>query len=614
MSRLLSVRWGFACFFVSSLARYTLKSEGLKGKQLIPVPLTPQLAETGASPSHGKMLVRTLLLGALLVVSLLSCVDAQASRPNGEGIDNLKPLRPNDDGGPANEKCEKIRTLDGRCSNTRRKEWGSARQPVFSYIRGRSAKKPTGQNEKSAREISNILSKQVGDMFNRRGLSEMVTFFGQFLDHNIVSSVADKSSPFDIPIPEDDPIMRNFSAGVLPFERSIRGPVREGKRAERAINSLSSVVDLVAVYGTERERNKVIRAGKKKNGFLVIGSKNNLPFNEANQFNAPSKAEAFLLAGDHRANEHPILTSLHTVFLREHNLLAREISTTFPDWSGEEIYQAAREVNIAQFQRMVFDEFYVMMTGRQLDRYTGHKKNVNPGVSDTFSTAAFRIGHTMVGNVINRRGKKNRKMPSLELKDVFFRPEIVMREGVDDFIRGAVFNRAQEVDLSVVDGLRNFLFTKIREESGFDLIATNIQRGRDHAIPTYNDIRKTFGLPLARQFSDINSNPNVQSKLMNAYATVDNVEAWPGLMAEKHVSGASMGETMLRVWEAEFTRLRDGDRFFYLLPIAIRPEILDKIPRIKTVLQSKEVFKTVLLRTTKISPSELQGSVWKSSV
>lgn len=563
------------------------------------------------------MSVRYCLLTLTLITSLFSVSRGQAGRPNGRDTLPLKPLPPGDDGGDKNEVCSKtIRTLDGRCNNPKKKEWGAIRQPLFSYTRGFSSKKPTGGDLKSARMISNMISKQNGDVLNRRRLSEMVTFFGQFLDHTIVSASANSKDQMNIPIPSDDPVFTNFSSGPLagffPFDRNFRGPVKEGRRAERPINSLTSFVDLDSVYGPDLKRNKAIRSFK--NGLMDTSKGDLLPMNNPGQFNAPTKEPGFFLAGDHRANEHPVLTSLHTIFLREHNSLAKELKRAFPDWKDDELYETARQINIAQFQKIVFEEFYPVMTGRKLKPYSGFRKKVNPGVSDIFSTAAYRVGHTMVGNGIQRRGPGNKRLAPIRFTKMFFRPLDVMREGVEPFLRGAMYNRAQEVDLLVHDSLRNFLFKEIPAEKGFDLIAFNLQRGRDHAIPTYNRIRKIFGLKVRTSFDQISKSRTVQSKLLNAYGTVDKIEAWPGLMAETHVRGASMGETMLAVWEAEFIRLRDGDRFFYLRKNVIPEEVLDKIPRIRANLRGRELLRALIIKNSKVKPSEIGKSVWKSFV
>ncbi len=48
--------------------------------------------------------------------------------------------------------------------------------------------------------------------------------------------------------------------------------------------------------------------------------------------------ETFCL-GDTRTNEQYMLTSYHTIFLREHNHLARRLARNNPGWDDEKLYQ-----------------------------------------------------------------------------------------------------------------------------------------------------------------------------------------------------------------------------------------------------------------------------------
>src|SRR5262249_46707145 len=60
--------------------------------------------------------------------------------------------------------------------------------------------------------------------------------------------------------------------------------------------------------------------------------------------------DQLFMAGDVRANENIELTSVHTLFLREHNRIADMIHNSLPFLSDEAIYQTARAIVIAEVQ------------------------------------------------------------------------------------------------------------------------------------------------------------------------------------------------------------------------------------------------------------------------
>eukprot|EP00178_Gracilaria_changii_P019187 TRINITY_DN55776_c0_g1_i1.p1 TRINITY_DN55776_c0_g1~~TRINITY_DN55776_c0_g1_i1.p1 ORF type:complete len:610 (+),score=76.40 TRINITY_DN55776_c0_g1_i1:858-2687(+) len=545
----------------------------------------------------------TTPLSALLFALLSSYAHSQPPSGSGADMSTMKPVQPDSFVFIARRQttCNpRFRQLDGTCTNDYSEEsklWGSTNRPQFSYFKSLASKLPTGSLLKSPREISNILSSQTNETFDERGLNELTTFIGQFLDHTLASTPTNNDELMPITVPTGD-----HAGGLgksLPFKRSVR--VRDDKegKIERPGNSLSSAVDLTNVYGPNQMRSNFLRA--MRDGLMKTGPDDYLPPN-TDFVNAPPDAgEKYFLAGDHRANEHPVLTAIHTIFLREHNSIARELKKEFPFMDDELLFQNAKKINEAQWQKIVFEEWYPSITGKSMPLYRGFDKAVNPTVSLLFSTAAFRVGHTMVGNRVNRRGSDNFFLKPFNLRSTFFRERsFFMRFGVEQFLRGALGNRAQKVDLLVVDALRNFLFSGIKGESdNFDLIALNLQRGRDHALPSYNTIRAMFGQTRAVSFEDISKSPVVQSKLQRVYDTPDEIEAWPGLMAEDHTSGSSFGPTLLAIWQREFLRLRDGDRLYFRNKGVFEPS-LAKLERVKALMRGDDVLRAILLRNSKM--------------
>ena len=288
-----------------------------------------------------------------------------------------------------------------------------------------------------------------------------------------------------------------------------------------------------------------------------------MPYNEQGLENeGGSNRRNLFLAGDVRVNEQIGLISMHTLFAREHNRLAKNIADQSPGLSGDEIYQLARKIVGAQIQAITFNEFLPLLLGPDaIGPYSGYDPSVDPTIASEFSAAAYRVGHTLLSPkllLLNADGESSQ----INLAQAFFNPSFVEDHGISVVLRGLAAQQAQDVDSLVVNEVRNLL---LREPHGptFDLAALNIQRGRDHGVGDYNTVRSAYGLPPVESFADISSKPSVQQALELAYGDVDDLDLWPAGLAEDHVLGAAVGETLQAIISDQFRRLRDGDRFWF---------------------------------------------------
>jgi hypothetical protein len=201
---------------------------------------------------------------------------------------------------------------------------------------------------------------------------------------------------------------------------------------------------------------------------------------------------------------------------------------------------------------------------------------VNASIMNEFSTVLFRVGHTMLSPQLMRMTNDGAPAPGghVALRDAFFQPQnLAGANELEYFLKGLASDQQQEVDMHVVDEVRNFLFGEPLV-GGFDLPTLNIQRGRDHGLSDYNSMRLAFDLDAAASFADITSDPAIQSALSSLYGDVSDVDAWVGAIAEDHVPGAAVGELILTGLREQFKRLRDGDRFWYRNDSALSPDDL----------------------------------------
>ncbi|MBD3314472.1 MAG: peroxiredoxin [Chitinivibrionales bacterium] len=467
---------------------------------------------------------------------------------------------------PAKFPCE-FRSTNGYGNNEKEPWLGTPHSYLMrltepAYTDGKG--EPSGENRPNPREISNTVHAQ-GDSSipNHQRISDIFWTWGQFIDHDLGLSPFSEEH-FDIPVPAGDPVFDPYGTGnsVLPFVRSEHAVSWNGVRQQ--INEITSFMDASQVYGSDYERAMALRT-LDGTGMLKTSAGNLLPFNKPGLPNDGGTSESLFLAGDVRANENVALTSMHTIFVREHNLWCRLLAHADDGLTGDQIYHLAKAIVGAEIQSVTYNEFLPLLLGaRAIPPYKGYRLHMDPEMCTEFTTAAFRFGHSMLSPSLQRLDSKGKPLSggSLSLEDAFLNPDELVTNGIEPIMRGALKQVAQKVDVFIVDGVRNFLFVT-NGKGGTDLAAINIQRGRDHGLKNYNQVRKNLGLGTVNTVYEISSDPEVCARLSKQFGSPDEIDLWTGGLAEDMVAGALLGPTFRFILAHQFTRTRDGDRFWY---------------------------------------------------
>ncbi|HKC90249.1 MAG TPA: peroxidase family protein [Candidatus Limnocylindria bacterium] len=563
------------------------------------------------------------------------------------------------------------RTLDGTGNNLGHPGWGRAgslylRVAPTNYLDGIS-RAATGP---SIRFVSNRVFNDVGqNIFSENGVTQWGWLWGQFLDHDF--GLRDERPAEASPIGFDpaDPLEAfTNDLGAIGFSRTPAAPGTGVTTPRQQINTITSFIDASNVYGVDSKRLEWLRVGPvdgdlSNNGArLLLTADGYLPRIGARGDPATAPAMDLMgplvgtpnrarVAGDVRANENIALTALHTLFAREHN----RIVASLPVWlSAEDRFQIARRVVGAEIEYITYTQFLPAL-GVRLEPYRGYDPTRNPGLSNEFAVVGYRA-HSMIhgefdttvratryteaelaafaarGIGIERNG--DQITLTIPLASAFGSPDLLEQLGLGPVFR-SLSERQYKNDEQIDNALRSVLFQIPKPGiadpaicgapvvnpdcfSGVsDLGAIDIARGRDHGMPTYNDLRRAYGLAPKTSFVDITgeatqrfpvdplinasdaiNDPNIldfielrdangnvvapdseqaqedvviatrrttlAARLKAIYGSVDRLDAFVGMVSERHVNGTEFGELQLAMWKKQFEAVRDGDRFFYL--------------------------------------------------
>jgi hypothetical protein len=568
---------------------------------------------------------------------------------------------------------EAVRTLDGSGNNVRNPTWGRTntrylRVAPANYADG--IKTPVGGPP--TRYVSNrVFNDTAQNLFSENGVTQWGFTWGQFMDHTfgLREEVGGENAP--IAFDAGDPL-ESFtnSFGNIAFTRTPAAPgTGTGRTVRQQINTVSSYIDAFSVYGGTEARLEWLREGPvdgrlSNNGArLLLGPNGTLPRATArgNAATAPPMAlmgrlvgtpAKAMVAGDQRANENIALTATHTLFAQEHNRIVRALPRSL---SEETKFQIARRVVGAEQQFITYNEFLPAL-GLALSPYRGYNANVNASLGNEFAVVGYRA-HSMIhgelepsvpagtytaaqleafedaGIEVEEEGDEVVLVIPLNL--AFGNPDLLASVGVRAVLKGLGGEPQYKNDEQIDNQLRSVLFQVPRPgipdpsvcldgpplpdcfQGVVDLGAIDIERGRDHGMPLYNDMRRAFGLarkssftaitgeatdrfpddprisrrnpiddpdildfvrlldadgnvvPLGSEAADSDAVVGIRrtttaARLRAIYGDVDRLDAFVGMVAERHVGGSEFGELQRAIWRRQFEALRDGDRFFYL--------------------------------------------------
>lgn len=476
------------------------------------------------------------------------------------------------------------RTLDG--TNNHPENLGAteaALSRVCDIAYDDSISAPAAPLRINSRSLSNLIFAQEERIDNSLNLSDYVWAFGQFLDHDI-SLVADSEEAVEflpIAVPSGDAIFEEGS--IIPMSRSLPAPGTgtDVGNPRNYLNEVTSFIDGSAIYGSDDQRADQLRDPNSPIGKLWVSNGNLLPWNtQTGEFdsNITLNAASFMenpidegskmfLAGDVRANENPLLIAIHTVFVREHNRICDILAAENPGWSSDKIYETARKKVGAYLQGITYFE-WLPAQGIEIPEYNWYNENVDPSIFNVFSSAAFRMGHTLINSSIVRMENDGEEVlnGNIPLRDAYFNPTIInLVNGIEPYLKGMATNLQQDFDAKMIDDLRNFLFAEPGSGlAGLDLAAININRGRERGLPDYNTVRANFGLTRIGTFEGITGESEMASLLSDLYdGDINDIDPWVGMLAEKHKNGALFGELVMTILEKQFQALRDGDKFYF---------------------------------------------------
>ncbi|XP_021358062.1 peroxidase-like [Mizuhopecten yessoensis] len=563
----------------------------------------------------------------------------------------------------------RFRTIDGSCNNLKKPKWGMAfrvqrryRRPAYQNgIDSPRTKSVLSHDLPSPRVISNrVFNAGLASRLSP-DVTSMHMSFGQFLDHDLVFtpvikgeggagiscclSTATSSRPecFPIFVPQDDPHIKESCMNFVRSSAAVDDNLR-GYRGQ--LNEVTSYVDASNVYGSTKMKMTELRDNVNKQGLLKVDIYNRLPVGKGPCFK-DVKEDYCQNAGDKRVNVIPNLSAVHLLWVREHNRVVKILAKHNPTWDDDRLFYEGRKIIIAMMQHIVYNEYLPVILNKaylkafKLELRTSgysylYKDTADATVANVFGAAAFRFGHSQITNIQSQYSPSHVPTKTVAIESTFHRPHLCEEnkgkgyEGVLLWLSNA---KSSKVDRFIEAGVRNKLFPDKLGRT-MDLSAININRGRDHGLPSYNVWRQWCGLSKANTFQAgvsgglLHHSRDAAAALKSVYSHTDDIDLYAGAMSENSIREGIIGPTFACIIAYQYQQLKVGDRYWYENNIgslglnSVQLAEIRKASLSKMICNNIEVskmqplaFRTVCSKNARVSCSSLPDvnlAFWKT--
>ncbi|MGK7929093.1 MAG: peroxidase family protein [Spirulina sp.] len=387
----------------------------------------------------------------------------------------------------------------------------------------------------------------------------------------------------EIPLPEGDPWPEEHRP--LAIKKTLTDTSREGDGANPPtfINEVSHWWDSSQIYGSDAET--VDRLRSHVDGKLKFGDDGLLPLDTEKNLDLTGFNDNWWVG----------LSLLHTLFVKEHNLLCDRLKEQYPDWGDDELFDRARLINAALMAKIHTVEWtpgilshpalQIAMDANWWGILGQHLKNLVGRVGDgeilsgiigsptDHHTAPYYLTeefvsvyrlHPLIPDVFEfyslENGSKTLEKNLFEVSEKRTRA-LVEELGVTNLFYSLGISHPGAITLH---NYPHFLLNLVRDNGEvLDLGAVDILRDRERGVPRYNRFRELIGRGRVNSFEEITSNPVWVKELKEIYHNnIDLVDLMVGMFAEDLPEGFGFSDTAFRIFVLMASRRLKSDRFF----------------------------------------------------